>query len=165
MGRLVCSSSLLAVLVLATGCPDDVVTQGDARLDVDELADGVTVEIEGALGTVELPFELPVPEVGDEEFETEMERSVSLFIASDMSGAAADLAVGTPVDGTPAAPGEFAWSLDEDRELVTLTFFNESPGGLTLKPGRPYSAQLSVTSNRYVLSVAAISFAVTVTGG
>lgn len=159
------SKSVLVVVVSLLGgaCADDVpVQEGDARIAADELRDGVEVVIDGDLGRVDLPFEQPVPQVDDAELEAEMEQAVSLFIASEISGAAADLAAGSLVAGDPAASGEFSWQLNEDRDLATLTFFNRSPGGLTFTPGRPYRAQLSVTRNRYVSSLPTVAFAVTV---
>lgn len=154
---------MVVVALLAGACAGDVpVEQGDARVASDELSDGVEVEIDGDLGRVTLPFEQPVPPVADAELEAEMQQAVSLFIASEISGAAADLAAGTLVNGEPGSPGEFSWTLNEDRDLATLTFYNRSPGGLTLTVGRPYRAQLSITRNRFVKSLPTVAFPVTV---
>ncbi len=169
MKRRVCIVGVGGALAAALGlgaCGDDAVpVEGDTRIAEGELTEGVVVRIQGALATVTLPFVDPVPEVDDDEFEDELQGSVALFVASELSGAAADLAAGTLVDGTPAAPGEFAWELDEERLEATLTFFNESPGGLTLSIGQPYRAQLTVTPNAYVATLSAISFPVAVMGG
>ncbi len=147
-------------------CGDEpALVEGATRIAEGELTDGVTVRLEGALGTVGLPFVDPVPEVDDLVFQEELEGAVGLFVVSELSGAAADLGAGTVVDGTPAAAGEYSWTLDEERTEVTLTFFNESPGGLTLNIGQPYSAQLSITANAYVERLSAISFPVAVMGG
>ncbi len=152
-------------ITMLAACSDDVAeVQTKGQIADSELVDGVTVTIDGELGIVELPFEMPVPAAEEGALEEEMRRAVSLFIASEISGAAADLAAGVLVSGTPAEPGEFAWSLNEERDLAQLSFYNVSPGGLTLSVGQPYRAQLGVTRNDFVANLPTISFAITVTG-
>ena len=106
--------------------------------------------------------------VSDSDFQDEMDGAVSLFVTSQASGASADLGAGTALDdigGTPGAPSEFTWSLNSDRDEATLTFYNETPAGLTLKSDRLYFADFSVSSNDYVENLSAISFEVAVSGG
>jgi hypothetical protein len=149
--------------VASFGCGDDGgddITKGE--VDEAALNNGVMVSIQGAQGTVTVPFSEPVPDVADDDFEMEMSGAVSLLVTSNQSGAMADLASGTIADGAPMRAGEYGWTLNDDRTEATMTFFNETQGGLTLKPGNGYTAQLAVTTNDYVQRVSAISFQVSV---
>lgn len=162
-------TALLLGLGAATlaACGDDgdgAMTLRKGEIDEAALSSGVSVNISGQTGTVSVPFIEPVPNVPDADLEAELEAAVSLFVQSDASGSSADLAAGSIV-GSPAGPGEWSWDLNEDRDEATMTFFNESPGGLTLKNGVSYTATMTLTANDYIESVSAFSMAVTVTGG
>jgi hypothetical protein len=154
----------LASAVASVGCGDDGdgATLRKGQVDEDQLTPGVTVTISTGLGTVTVPFSEPVPVVPDGDFETEMSDSASLLVTSNQSGASADLMAGSIVDSGPSAPGEYSWELNADRDLATMRFFNETPGGLTLTPGLSYTAQLAVTTNDYIERVSAISFPIAV---
>jgi hypothetical protein len=151
-------------LVASIGCGDDDGTSTLQKGEVDEsmLTSGVVVSLASGQGSVVVPFSTPVPDVPDDDFEDEMSGAVSLLVSSNASGASADLMAGTLVSGPPSGPGEYNWSLNGDRDRATMTFFNQTPAGLTLKPGNTYTAQLAVTTNDYVDRVSAISFQVTV---
>ena len=157
---------LAGFLVPLAGCPDDgdVVDVRRGVVDESALNQGVIVSLSGSNGSVTVPFEEPVPDVPDDDFQDEMEGSVSLLVSSTLSGSSADIGAGNPLDpgSSPSAPGDFSWELNADRDQATLTFFNETPSGLTLKTTNPYSATFSVSPNDYVESVPAISFTVTV---
>ncbi len=162
--RLCLTVGLLAPLA---GCPndDDNVTIRRGVVDESALNAGVLVSLSGNVGTVTVPFEDAVPDVSDSDFQDEMDGSVGLLVSSSASGSSADIGAGTPLDdigGTPSAAGEFTWVLNGARDEAILTFFNETPSGLTLKVTNAYTAQFSVASNDYVESVSAISFPVTV---
>ena len=149
--------------VASIGCGDDggsLVTKGE--VDEAALTAGVVVSLAGAQGTVTVPFSEPVPDADDSDFEDEMSGAVSLLVTSNASGASADLMAGTIASGSPMAPGEYTWDLNGARDSAQMTFFNETPGGLTLKVGNQYTAQLAVTTNDYVQRVSAISFQVQV---
>ncbi|MFO0636712.1 MAG: hypothetical protein U0168_28090 [Nannocystaceae bacterium] len=135
----------------------------EALGEIDEAAlrDGVTVTLAGELGSVAVPMR-PVPSADDRQLEQALRRTTSLVVASVASGASADLATGSLVDGDPTGPGQFAWSLSPARDQLTLRFFNASPAGLTLTVGRAYQATLSVADNGYVERVPAFAFPVTV---
>lgn len=157
--RIFCLMGAVAMI----GCGDD----GDDTLDkgeVDEAAlnGGVTVTLAGPQGTVTVPFSEPVPDISDDDFQDEMEGAVSLLVTSNSSGASADLMAGSVVGGSPMAAGEYTWELNDDRDAALMTFFNQTPGGLTLTVGNGYTAQLAVTTNDYVQRVSAISFQVAV---
>lgn len=161
---------LVAAILPPLGCADDSeeaeVRRG--RVDSGSLTDGVMVSISGSVGTISVPFEVEVPSVSDSDFQDEMDGSVSLLVTSQASGASADIGVGIALEdigATPGAPGEFTWELNSDRDEATLTFFNETPAGLTLKSDRMYFADFSVGPNDYVETLSAISFEVGVSGG
>lgn len=152
---------LLTGVVLSMACGDDdgatVVRKGE--VDEGALGSGVTVNIKGNTGTIIVPFSEPIPEVDDEMFEDEMSGAVALIVSSPRSGATVDLMAGALVSGEPAAPGEFTWDVNEARDEVLMSFYNEAPGGLTLKAGREYEVQLSISTNDYVERVSpAIAF-------
>lgn len=153
---------LVTGALLSTGCPGDdgVATIRKGEVDEGALVAGVTVSIDAAsgTGTVLVPFVEPVPQVPDEDFEDEMDGAVMLQVQSPRSGAQAELLAGTLVDGDPSAPGEYSWELNEDRDEAMMTFFNQTPGGLTLKPGLNYDVQLTVSTNMYVENVSPIGF-------
>ncbi|MEM6991547.1 MAG: hypothetical protein AAF721_13650 [Myxococcota bacterium] len=158
---------LAGFLVPLSACPNDDGTVVVRRGVVDEaaLVQGVLVSLSGTVGTVTVPFEEPVPEISDGDFQDEMEGAVALLVTSAVSGSSAAIGAGTPLDdigGTPAAAGEFTWELNSARDEATMTFFNETPSGLTLKTTNAYSAQFSVAPNDYVETVSAISFPVMV---
>ncbi|MBX7078046.1 MAG: hypothetical protein K1X88_02595 [Nannocystaceae bacterium] len=153
-----------AVVAFAGGCADDEGYIAEALGEIDEAAlrDGVTVELRGEIGSVAVPMLRPVPAADDRALEQALRRTTTLVVASVASGASADLATGSLVDGDPAGPGEFSWSLSGGRDQLTLRFFNAAPSGLTLGPGRAYQATLSVADNGYVERVPALAFDVTV---
>jgi hypothetical protein len=62
------------------------------------------------------------------------------------------------VEAALSQPGAFDWEIDPTRTAVTLTFVNETPGGLVLVPGNVYTVQVAVTTNDYVERLSAISF-------
>ncbi len=151
---------LVTGALLSTGCPgdDSAATLNKGEVDESALVAGRTVRISGATGTVIVPFSVPVPQVPDADFEDEMDGAVSLQVRSPRSGATAELIAGTLVSSNPSAPGEYTWELNADRDEATMTFFNETPGGLTLQPGLSYDVQLSVSTNMYIENVSPISF-------
>jgi hypothetical protein len=152
---------------LLSACGDDggVVSLRKGVVDEGALSTGVTVTVSGQTGSVLVPFMEPVPSVDEDALEEELQGAVSLGVVSAASGAATDLAAGTLVSGSPAGPGQWSWQLNDDRDEATLTFFNQTPGGLTLTPGNPYSATLSLTTNAYIERLSAFTMQVTVAGG
>jgi hypothetical protein len=151
-------------MLAACNNDDGAVSVRKGEIDEGALTSGVTVTIAGSLGTVQVPFSEPVPEVPDATFEAELEDAVSLLVVSNQSGATADLMAGSVV-ASPSSPGQWSWQLNEDRDLATMTFFNETPGGLTLKAGNSYTAQFSVSVNDYIERLTTVSLGVNVTGG
>lgn len=157
-------ASLVVPLAACTG-DDDLVDVPRGAVDQSELTRGVLVTLSGNVGSVSVPFEEPVPDVSDADFQDEMDGVVFLTVRSVLSQAAAELGVGGPLSdagGTPAAPGEYTWQLNGARDTATLTFFNETPSGLTLKSANPYEARLSITDNDYVEALVEIQFDVSV---
>jgi len=144
------------------GCTvDDPATLRKASVAADMLEAGVTVSIQGSVGSVSVPFTEEIPDVSASDFQDELDGAVSLLVTSTVSGASADIVSGTLVDGMPAAAGEFSFEIAADRMSVTMSFFNETSSGLTLKAGNTYSAQLSISINEYVNRQPALEFDVT----
>lgn len=140
--------------LLAACGDDDETTAHKGEVDRDALeSDGVTVNIDASVGTVEIPM-LKFPSQMDYgTVNDELDGNVALVVVSDMTGSAADLAAGDVVDGDPSGPGEFSWEFNEDDMVTTMTFWNETPGGLTLKNDRTYTAQFAITKNAYIMTV------------
>lgn len=156
---------LCSTVVLGASCTsdDDTATLRKGVVD-DSLFEGtVQVSVQGAIGTVSVPFKTPVPDVPESDLEDELDGAVSLVVSSPRSGASADLAAGTMVEGDPSKPGEFSWKLNSGRTQATLTFFNESNGGLTLDNGSTYSAMFSLSTNDYVARQSPVAFDVEIT--
>lgn len=166
----IASFACLLILGPLAACSDDPVELVDDRkgeIDRPALESGVTVTLSGDVGTVTLPFIVDVPEVGADTdggnpLEDELAGAVSLVITSNNSGATADLAAGILIEDSPSSAGEWSWTLNGDRDEATMTFFNASVSGLTLKPSVTYDAALSIATNEYIVDEDAFSFTVTV---
>lgn len=156
---------LCSTVVLGASCTsdDDTATLRKGVVDDSLFSGTVQVSVQGATGSVAVPFKTPVPDVPDSDLQDELDGAVSLVVASPRSGASADLASGTMVDGDPSKPGEFSWKLNSARNQATLTFFNESSGGLTLDNGSSYTAMFSLSTNDYVSRQSPIAFDVEIT--
>lgn len=156
---------LCGALALGACTDDDGSTSiRKGAVNEDTLASGMDVSVNGSLGTIVVPFAVAVPSVPTADLQDELDGAVSLAVVSAQSGATADLTSGTMVDGEPTAAGEFSWALNDARSEVTLTFYNQTSGGLSLTPGNGYTAQFSVSTNDFVQRVPAVSFDVRVSG-
>ena len=146
-----------------TGCPGtDVVSKG--AFDETALESGVTSDCVSDVCGVTIALSAPIDaDVADETLQQFINASTSVLIESDETGTSANLTEGTAVDGTPAGAGEYSWSLNDARDSVTLSFFNLTSNGLTLKADRIYTGTVSVSTNPYVENIDAVSFPVTVT--
>ena len=146
-----------------TGCPSsDVVSKG--VLDEAALDAGVTVACVSDICSVDIGLSEPVDgDVAPETLQQFINSTVSLLLTSDATNASANIAEGTPVEGTPSGAGEYSWAFNADRDVVTLNFFNLTTTGLTLKSDVTYTGTVSVTTNPYLENVDAASFAVSVT--
>lgn len=144
----------------AVGCgEDDSTTIRKGEVDVAALEDdGVTVDMAGDVASITVPFVDAVPAASASALESEMSDATSLVVSSVASGSSADISDGELVDGEPNGPGEFSWELDEERSSMTLTFYNETASGLTLKSGSSYRATLAISENDFVVEVPAMTF-------
>jgi hypothetical protein len=137
-----------------------------AVIDVDRIRDNEPwpVTIDGDTASVMVPFIEPLPKSTDnvdiQEIEDAIGDAVDLTVKSDMTGVTATITTGTPVAGSPDNPGEFSWTMNDARDEATLTLYNESDDGRTLKTDRTYTVQVTVTENAYVGQVPATSFKV-----
>ncbi len=159
------SATSLAILLLAPACGDDSVEAQLGKVDTEALTAGPSVVLSGDLGTVEVPLVRPLPAGDDEDVASDLSGTVSLVVSSRETGATADLAAGSLVPTNPAAPGEYAWSIDDERTTVTLEFYNQTPGGLTLKVGRTYDVEFAVQPNGWIDIVPTMAFSVVPSGG
>jgi hypothetical protein len=159
--------TLVIAAALAGGCGEGDDTQiRKGEVDHDMLDAGVTVTIAtDNTGSVDVPLSVPAPNVPDADIESALGAAVGLVVTSDETGASADITSGMLVSGSPSSPGEYAWALNDTRDTATLTFYNESPGGLTLKTDRTYTAQFAIGTNDYIEDMPAMTFTVTPVGG
>lgn len=156
---------LVAVPVALAGCSDDDLELPlKGVVDTDSLSAGATVQLQGSLGTVSVPFtsSRPIPDVPDADFEDEMDGAVSLVVSNPATGTTVDLAAGELVASAPSGAGEFTWAIASDRASATITFYNQTGSGLNLDEGSTYTAQLSIATNDYVQRVTPMTFDVSV---
>ena len=141
--------------------------EAKAAVDVASLQqNGLVIQINGDLasGTVSLCGGVSTTPI-DETLDLYLEAAVSIVVVSDTTGLSASFS--TPgvsyVEGTPAAPGEYTWSLNDPlRDAWTVTFYNETPLGQMLKVGGSYTAEVRVENNPYIEELQPTSIAVTV---
>jgi hypothetical protein len=147
----------------AIGCGGDSTESiGKSEVDVATLEEeGVAASLDGEVAGIGVPLATPFPEASRTAIENEMLGAASLVITSE-NGTSADLADGIVVSGEPSAPGEFTWALDEERVTLTITFFNETPGGVKIQSGTEYTATLAIAENAFTDEVPATTFTVTV---
>jgi len=156
---------LIASSFALTACPADDI---DAKINllVNDLVDnGMVISLSGDIASGSVSFDAPVSDTPtNETLDLYLESAVTINVVADESGSNTSFGqMGvTWVAGTPAAAGEYNWSLNADRTTATLQFFNESPNQLTLKPGVAYTAEIAVGSNPYVNEVPASFIGVTV---
>ena len=156
---------LIASSFALTACPADDV---DAKINLlveDLAANGMVISLSGDIASGSVSFDAPVSDTPtNETLDLYLENSVTINVVSDESGSNTSFGqMGVNwVAGTPAAAGEYNWSLNADRTTATLQFFNLSPNDLTLKPGVAYTAEVAVGSNPYVNDVPATFIGVTV---
>ncbi|TPV94608.1 MAG: hypothetical protein B7733_14420 [Myxococcales bacterium FL481] len=141
--------------VLLAGCADDDPDNGSNKGEVDRTAleDGLSITLAAEVGSVVVPFSYPVPSADDSDLQSALSASVSLVVRNDSSGATANLMSGALVNATPTASGQYAVALNETRDELTVTFFNETGAGQSLTMAGSYTATLSVATNDYVESL------------
>lgn len=164
MRRFTGSIFALSLVFAATACSDDPAGEAKGVVDEDTLnSDGVTVRLNGNVGSVDVPFIAPVPSnPTDEALSAALQDAASLTVRSDETGTTANLSDGEWVEGDPSGPGEFNWSLNDDRDSLTFTFYNETTAGTTLKTDRTYTGTMQIASNDYVENVGSTAVAVEV---
>jgi hypothetical protein len=141
--------------------------EAKAAVDVASLQqNGLVIQINGDLasGTVSLCGGVSTTPV-DETLDLYLANAVSIVVVSDTTGLSASFSTPgvTYVEGTPAAPGEYTWSLNDPlRDAWTVTFYNETPLGQMLKVGGSYTAEVRVEINPYIEDLQPTPIAVTV---
>ena len=160
------SAFVLGGAFLMVACNGDDTTEiRKGQVDEDMLSAGVQVTIAGDVGTVDVPMALPVPNVTNSQLEGELQAACAFTLSSDQSGATVDILAGNLVDGDPASPGDYSYSINDARDTITVSFYNQSPGGLTVKTDRTYTAAMAIEFNDYIEVVENMTFTVTPTGG
>ncbi|MGB1699875.1 MAG: hypothetical protein ACPHRO_07980 [Nannocystaceae bacterium] len=141
--------------------------EAKAAVDVVSLQqDGVEVQINGDLASATIPLcgavsTAPV----NSTLALYFDDAVNIIVTSDATGISASFSNPgiTYVEGAPAAPGEYTWSLNDPlRDAWTVTFYNETPLGQVLKVGGGYTAEVSVSDNPYIENLSPLSVAITV---
>jgi hypothetical protein len=167
---------LLSAITLPTvGCGDDG-TGGSSdytkcKVDDGTISNGVTVALSGEVGSITVPLTEPVPSQfreGESAYSELLDElgdgRVVLTVTSDETLTSANLMDGTAVEGDPSGPGEYTWEVAPDGEDVTLTFWNETSAGTTLKSDRTYTAELSIAFNAVCDGLSSVRIPVTVSG-
>lgn len=159
-----CVAAVVGLLMTAA-CADDEPDQTKGQIDVNTLQLGTTVTLTADIGSASVPLIVALPDENLDEIATVLSAVVSLVVTNDATAVSADLSSGSPVDVTPAAAGQYSWSVNSTRDLATLTFYNMTANGLSLQVGGKYNAMLSVAENAFVETVGTVSIPVTVSGG
>lgn len=151
---------LFAALIGA--CSSDTTDSGVAKVDIDDPTevidpdgDGASnVAVEGDVASVAFTLGEPLPEISFRKDGTEdaavmdVVAALSVVVSSPRSGISVSLADdGELVAGPPSGVGEWSVELSDDRTEFTISWFNETRGGLTMKPGEPYDAVYSLDDN------------------
>lgn len=133
------------------------------ELNIDLLQEATwPVQIDGDLASVNVPFSTPLPSAVEdlEDPGEELASAISMAVRSDESGATVNFTNGTFVGDEPDEPGEFTLTLNAARTQATLTFFNESPNGLTLRTDRTYTVSIAIDGSDYIEDLVSSTFEV-----
>ena len=151
----------LALAITSVGCGPVVnMDVPKAEVDVANVMNDIAVTVTNDIGTVVMTFDIPIPEGSDDELKTALETSVSVIVKSPRSDISISLDQGLPVTGAPEQPGELSWALSEDRRTATLSFFNTTAEGLSLRRGAIYDVALTVSENEFISPIETSSFSV-----
>ena len=162
---------ILLITAFLGACSGDTTESGVAKVAIDEPTDLLDEDGDGAAqGAVEadvavMTFELgePLPEVSFRIDGTEdgavldVVAALSFVVSSPRSGVTATLEDGELVAGPPDAPGEWSVDLADDRMSFTVSWYNETRSGLTMKAGEVYDAVFSLDENCCIDSFPATS--------
>lgn len=156
------SSAVFATALALGACADDGSSDEKGEVDVDALVtSGAVVTISGNLGSVNVPFSVPVPEVDHNDVQTALSL-VALTVSNNSTGVSFSLTEGTLVEAEPAAANEYTWALNGERTEGTLTFFNQVASGQNLQVAGGYTATFEVLENDLVETVSPTALGVTV---
>ncbi|MBL8943740.1 MAG: hypothetical protein JNK45_11350 [Myxococcales bacterium] len=161
----------LLITAFLGACSGDTTESGVAKVAVDEPTELLDADGDGAAkGTVdgdvaELTFELgePLPEIAFRVDGTEdaavldVVDALSFVVSSPRSGVTATLEDGELVAGPPDAAGEWSVELADDRMSFTVSWYNETRSGLTMKSGETYDTVFSLDDNCCVAAFPATS--------
>jgi hypothetical protein len=165
----------LLITTLLVACAGDTTESGVAKVALDDPSQVLDEDGDGAAkGTIEqdvatLTFELgePLPEIpfrvdGTEDAAVlDVIDAMTFVISSPRSGITVSLDEGELVAGPPEAAGEWSVSLSANRKRFTISWYNETRSGLTMKSGEAYDAVYSLDDNCCVASFPAQSISFT----
>lgn len=153
--------TLLFAAVCLAACSNDAAESGVAKVDIEDPAtvldpdgDGTAEStVEGTVAAMSLELAEPLPEIpfriaGTEDGAVmDVVAALTLIVSSPRSGVSVSLAEGEMVAGPPSGPGEFSVDLSDDRMEITVSWFNETKGGLTMKAGEEYDVVYALDDN------------------
>lgn len=157
------ATAVLSITLGLTACTGEVTFDHTGRgvVDVVALGSECVVTLDSNTGTVDVPMVIAVPEIEGVTIAEVMNSAVSFTVKNNVTGITVNLTEGDLVTGTPSAIGEWMWTIDDTRTLITVTFYNESSEGV-LGIGGDYSATLTVNHNYVLERVGTFAFDVTV---
>ncbi len=158
--------TLLFAAVSIAACSGDATESGGAKVDIEDPAtvldpdgDGAAQgTVEGAVATMSFELAEPLPEIPFRVAGTEdgavmdVVAALTFVVSSPRSGTSVSLAEGEMVAGEPKKAGEFAVELSDDRMTFDISWYNETKGGLTMKPGQEYDVVYSLDDNCCITS-------------
>ena len=154
---------VMASVLLFAACTDDGSDESDkGEVDRSALEDGLSVTLDKSMGTLILPFSLPVPDGDQADMENEFASAVSLVVKNNVSGATVSLMSGTMAADMPEGPGEFSVALNDDRDAMMVIFYNETLAGQSLHDSGDYLATLSIATNDYIENLGSTAVDITI---
>lgn len=161
-GMIRVASTITLAAVVNCSDPKEVFPPEKGKVDHVALQNGVTVTLADELGSLSVPFIIPVDYDDEEDFRDALTSAVTLVVTSSTTGVTADLVSGILVDEAPDDEGEWNFVFVDGGSEADLTFFNRTTDDLTLKVDAPYEALLSIAENDYIVALPAISVPITV---
>ena len=78
--------------------------------------------------------------------------AITLTVENKDSGATVDLTQGTLVQSGPESPGEYSIATNDDRDTITVQFFNQIQDGRSLQESGNYGVVVEVKQNEYLVT-------------
>lgn len=154
-------STLLVTAALVGACSTDSTESGVAKVEVADPQDVLDPDGDGEVqATVEedvasISFDLaePLPEISgprsssDDPAMLDVVGALFVTVSSPRSLTSVNLDDGIFVGETPDEPGEWTATLSDDRRIIDLSWYNETPSGLKITKGEPYDVVFELGEN------------------